>query len=187
MSTSRVEFDLQPTLTGARVQIRPIEASDWDAMFVAASDEKIWEQHPESSRYQAAVFRSYFDGALECGSGFAFVDRATGKVIGSSRYHGYDADRSEVEIGWTFLTREYWGGSYNLEIKRLMLDHAFRFVDTVIFRVGENNLRSRRAMEKIGGVLRDDTAATPENEYDSNVVYEITRRSWIAFSAPPRQ
>jgi RimJ/RimL family protein N-acetyltransferase len=60
-----------------------------------------------------------------------------------------------VEIGWTFLARQYWGGSYNLEVKRLMLEHAFRFIDTVVFWVGDTNWRSQRAMEKIGGVRRD--------------------------------
>ena len=174
MSTTD-DIDLQPVLNGARITIRPVTESDRASMFEAASDPKIWELHPAPDRYQEAVFNAYFDGAIESGSAFAFVDNATNKVIGSSRFHGYDAALSEVEIGWTFLSRDYWGGSYNAEIKKLMLDHAFQFVDTVVFWVGETNWRSRRAMEKIGGVLREGT----QTRYGagSHVVYEIRKEN----------
>lgn len=149
--------DFQPTLTGPSVVVRPLRAADWTEMLKAASDPLIWKLHPASDRYTEPVFRAFFDTALASRMAFAFIDRASGAIIGSSRYHGYDADLGEVEIGWTFLARAYWGGQTNAEIKRLMLDHAFAFVDTVIFWVGETNLRSRRAMEKIGGVLRPGT------------------------------
>src|SRR5262249_25646516 len=79
-------------------------------------------------------------------------DRKDGRVIGSSRFHGYDEGKSEIEIGWTFLARSHWGGTYNREMKQLMLRHAFRFVNHVIFLVGLDNFRSQRAVEKIGGV-----------------------------------
>ncbi len=169
------DFVLQPVLTGPRVTVRPVEEGDWDSMFAAASDPEIWMQHPVPTRYQESVFRGYFDDAVSCGSAFSFVDNESGAVIGSSRYHGLDSEKSEVEIGWTFLARAYWGGSYNAEIKKLMVEHALRFVDTVIFWVGETNMRSRRAMEKIGGVLRDGTVTRPEVGDDPYVVYEITR------------
>ena len=111
--------------------------------------------HPLSNRYTEPVFREYFDGAVASKMAFVFVDRSTSRLIGSSRYYGYDAGLSEVEIGWTFIARSHWGGATNREVKRLMLDHAFGFVDTVIFWVGEKNWRSQGAMNKIGGVLRD--------------------------------
>jgi RimJ/RimL family protein N-acetyltransferase len=173
-----VEFDFQPILTGERVVIRPVVISDWVSMFEVASDPKIWELHPEHDRYTEAVFRQYFENALECGSGFAFVHRESGRIFGSSRYHGLDIVSSEIEIGWTFLSRDYWGGSFNLEIKRLMLDHAFRFVDTVVFWVGEENLRSRRAMEKIGGVLREGICRRDASRDHRDVVYEIRKKDW---------
>lgn len=156
--------------------MRPIAPADWDEMFLAGSDPEIWAVHPASDRYLEPGFREFFDTAIDSGSAFAFIDRATRKIIGSSRYYGYDRDASEIEIGWTFLTREYWGGSYNLEIKQLMLDHAFMWVDTVIFWVGETNWRSRRAMEKIGGVLRDEIELRPYGgSTHAHVVYEIRR------------
>jgi RimJ/RimL family protein N-acetyltransferase len=167
-------IDLQPTLEGKRVTVRPIVTSDWDGLFAAAADAKIWELHPAPDRYLEAVFREYFDGALGCQSAFTFVDRESGKPIGSSRYHGYDPVRREVEIGWTFLSREYWGGSYNAEIKQLMLGHAFTFADTALFWVGDTNLRSRRAMEKIGGILRDGIQFRDFSGDMPYVVYEIS-------------
>lgn len=173
--------NLQPTLIGRRIEIRPVVESDWSEMFAAGSDPAIWAVHPVSDRYKEPVFRDFFDGALASGSGFSFVDRATGKVIGSSRYYGYDAEKREIEIGWTFLAKAYWGGSYNAEIKRLMLDHAFTFVDTVVFFVGETNVISQRAMEKIGGVRR---AVLVPRELGGKVyphfVFEIRKRDWQA-------
>jgi len=165
--------DLKPTLTGKHVIVRPVQESDWEGMFAAASDPKIWALHPEADRYKEAVFRKYFDGALASGSAFTFVDKASGEIIGSSRYWGFDADKSEIEIGWTFLARDYWGGSYNAEIKELMIEHAFKFVRTVVFWVGAENIRSRRAVEKIGGVLRDGIFFRGEARDDPHVVYEI--------------
>ncbi|MDH4125682.1 MAG: GNAT family N-acetyltransferase [Gammaproteobacteria bacterium] len=177
-----IEFDFQPTLIGPRLTVRPIKVSDWQGMFTAASDPQIWVQHPASDRYQEAVFRNYFDGALASGSGFAFVDNSSGQIVGSSRYHGYDPAVHEVEIGWTFLTRPYWGGSYNAEVKHLMLEHAFRFVDTVVFWVGASNWRSRRAMLKIGGVLRaGDWLRSHGATSEPYAVYEIRKDfpSWL--------
>ncbi len=173
----KTEFEFQPTLEGSRIVIRPVATADWDSMFAAAADPGIWKLHPSPNRYTEEAFRQYFDGAIESGSAFAFVDRKSGEVIGSSRYHGFDPVASEVEIGWTFLARNYWGGSYNAEIKRLMLAHAFRFVSTVVFWVGETNFRSRRSMEKIGGVLRDGIYSRDVTGDNSHVVYEIRKGS----------
>ena len=145
-------FELQPTLRGQLVELRPLTADDWDVLFAVASDPLIWEQHPEPDRYRPEVFRRYFQGALDSGGAFIVIDRVTNQVIGSSRYFGYDEARSEIEIGWTFLARSHWGGRYNREMKDLMLRHAFRFVRTVVFLVGPKNLRSQKAVERIGGV-----------------------------------
>lgn len=145
-------FDAQPTLEGALVALRPLRAQDFDALYAVASDPLVWAQHPEPDRYTPAVFRRFFDAGLASGGALVALDRADGRVIGSSRYHGHDAAAREVEIGWTFLARSHWGGRYNGEMKQLMLAHAFRFVDRVLFRVGPGNVRSQRAVERIGGV-----------------------------------
>src|SRR5215831_1988476 len=103
-------FDLQPTLKGRLLELRPLRPEDWDALFAVASDPLIWEQHPASDRYQEPVFREFFKGALECGGAFVVLDRATRAMIGSTRYAAFDAEKSEIEIGWTFLARSHWGG-----------------------------------------------------------------------------
>ena len=168
--------DLQPTLTGPRVLIRPVAPGDWEGMYAAGSDPEIWAVHPVRDRWTEAGMRAFFDGALASGAGFAFVDRETGRIIGSSRYHGWDSATKEIEIGWTFLARAYWGGSFNAEVKRLMLDHAFTFADTVVFWVGETNWRSQRAMEKIGGVRREGLKMRALGGRDvAHVVFEMRR------------
>jgi RimJ/RimL family protein N-acetyltransferase len=145
-------FDAQPTLEGELVRVRPLRADDFDELYAIAADPLMWEQHPQRDRWRKDVFRAFFDEQLASGGGVAVVDRATGAVIGSSRYWDYDELRSEVEIGWSFLARPYWGGVYNGELKQLMLAHAFRYVERVVFLVDPDNVRSRRAVEKLGAV-----------------------------------
>ncbi len=163
--------DLQPVLRGQLLQLRPFRSDDFDALFAVAADPLIWEQHPARDRYQPEVFRAFFDEAMASGGALIATDSRDGKVIGCSRYHGYDAERSEIEIGWTFLGRAYWGGKYNAEMKALMLRHAFTFVDRVIFLIGPENYRSQRAVEKIGAVR----AGTRIDGYGrERVAFEIT-------------
>jgi len=147
-----MSFDLQPHLKGELIELRPVTPKDWDDLLAVASDPLIWEQHPESDRYKEGVFKTFFQGALESGGAFVVIDKKSREIIGSTRFHGYDAKKSEIEIGWTFLVRRYWGGRYNREMKQLMLDHAFKFVENVVFFVGQDNFRSRRATEKIGAI-----------------------------------
>lgn len=171
-------FDFRPRLEGPRILLRPLVEADWNALFAAAADPRIWEQHPEPLRWTEPVFRRFFNGALASGAAIVFVEQASGRVIGSSRYHGHDPERSEVEIGWTFLVRDRWGGEWNREVKQLMLDHAFRYVDRVVFWVGQDNLRSRRAMEKLGARLRPGVHERPPGSGSPNVIYEIDRVDW---------
>jgi len=167
--------DFRPTLTGPTVIVRPIAAGDWAELFAAGSDPKIWEVHPVPDRYTEAEFRKFFDGALNSKMGFVFVDRKSGRLIGSSRYYGYEPAISEIEIGWTFVIREFWGGATNREVKRLMLDHAFTFVDTVIFWVGDTNRRSQGAMTKIGGVKREGLFTRELSGDRPYFIFEITK------------
>ena len=145
-------FDLQPALTGDLLTLRSLRPADYQDLYAVASDPLVWEQHPKNDRYKEEVFRGFFREALESGGALIAVDAADGRVIGSSRFHGYDEEHSEIEIGWTFLARSHWGGVYNGEMKRLMLRHAFQFVSSVVFLIGPRNLRSQRAVEKIGAV-----------------------------------
>ena len=169
-----MSFELQPVLKGELLELRPLRADDFPALYAVASDPLIWEQHPQPDRYTEAVFREFFREAMESGGALLALDAKDGRVIGSSRYFGYDAAASEVEIGWTFLARSHWGGAYNGEMKALMLGHAFRFVTSVVFLIGPENWRSRRAVEKIGGRL---VGSRPNNRGRDSVVYRITAPS----------
>lgn len=166
------DLDLQPHLVGDRVELRPLRAEDYNALYAAASDPLIWELHPDD-RWREDVFRDFFAQHLATRGALLILDRADGSVIGTSRYHGYDPAASEVEIGWTFLARSHWGGAVNGEVKRLMLDHAFGSVERVVFFVAPENLRSRRAVEKLGATfvgMRRRTPDAPERAF-----YELHR------------
>ena len=175
-------LDRQPMLEGERVRLRPLEQSDWDALFAIASDPGIWEQHPMHDRWREDVFRAFFDDALAKGGALAVVDTTSGEVIGSTRFQDYDpGEGGSVEIGWTFLARRYWGKGINPEMKRLMLKHAFESVARVDFRVGETNYRSRIALENIGA---ERTERTELMRYDGkrvlHLVYAITRAGFAS-------
>ena len=171
----REDFELQPHLAGELLELRPLRPGDWESLFAVASDPLIWEQHPANDRYREEVFREFFREALESGGALVVIDRKTQEIIGSSRYFGFDPGKSEIEIGWTFLARTYWGGKYNAELKRLMLDHAFKFVESVVFLVGTTNVRSQKALEKIGGVKTDPREKTIRGKTVEQVVYQIKK------------
>jgi N-acetyltransferase len=147
-----ISFDSQPHLVGDTVELRPLRELDFDDLYVVATDPLIWEQHPVPDRYRMESFREFFGEHLASGGALAAIDRRDGRIVGTSRFHGYDARRSEVEIGWTFLARSHWGGAFNREMKGLMLEHAFRFVSSVVFLIHPENVRSQRAIEKIGAI-----------------------------------
>jgi RimJ/RimL family protein N-acetyltransferase len=169
--------DRQPVLEGERLLLRPLTAGDWPALWAIASDRELWAGHPSHDRWQEPVFREFFADALAHGGALAIIDRSTGRVIGSSRFQDYDpAGEGQVEIGWSFLDRSYWGRGYNAEFKRLMLAHAFRSVGRVIFRVGAENAISRGAMKNIGGRLTGETFVVERaGRAVDHVIYEITR------------
>lgn len=147
----RVMFDAQPTLIGELLDLRPLRPDDWIALFAVASDPLIWEQHPDSNRYQEDVFRTFFADALNSGGALVAIHRPSGEIIGSSRYHAFDATKRVIEIGWTSLARRYWGGRYNGEMKR------------------------RRAVEKIGAVL---LGRGPDASGRESVVYVLTKTAF---------
>lgn len=165
-------FDLQPTLAGPSLTLSPTTPDDWAGLFAAAADPLVWELHPSSDRWQEDVFRAFFSDGLASGGMLTVRDTSSGAVIGSSRFSTEFAEEGEVEIGWTFLARAHWGGATNREMKQLMLTHAFGTFDAVIFCVGESNVRSRRAVEKIGGQLLDRPAVESRPEH---VTYSIRR------------
>lgn len=145
-------MNLQPTLRGDLVELRPLRREDYSALFAAASDPLIWELHPQPDRYKPDVFKSFFDEAVESKGAFAIWDLKSSTIIGSSRFYDYKPETSSVVIGYTFLMRKFWGGTYNWDLKKLMVNYALDFVKTAYFHVGTGNFRSQKAMTKIGGI-----------------------------------
>lgn len=169
-------FDLQPHLVGNLIELRPMRPDDWHALYAVAADPLIWEVHPAHDRYKEDRFREYFQEGLESGGALVAVERDTGKIIGASRYFWHGPDQNELEIGWTFLARSHWGGAYNGEMKRLMLDYAFRFVDRVIFLVGIDNIRSQKAMRNVGAILTERRVQRTLHGTSSEfVIFEIQK------------
>jgi len=174
-------LDLQPTLTGPHLTLRPLAAQDFQELFDAASDPLIWAQHPDPARGTPAGFRLFFEGALRSKGCLVAIDTVRESVIGWSRYSNYTPGES-VSIGYTFLARSHWGGAANGEMKRLMLRHAFTAVPEVLFTVAERNLRSRRAVEKLGAQLAGAEAAPRWGQI--HVIYRLTPRLWVGHASP---
>ncbi len=164
-------FDFQPVLRSDLVELRPLRSEDFDDLYAIAADPLIWEQHPVRNRHEKGIFQVFFREALESGGALLAIDAETRMVIGSSRFHGYDEQRSEIEIGWTFLARSHWGGIYNGEMKRLMLQHAFRHVNCVVLLVSPRNQRSQRALERVGGIR---VGTRPDGGGRDSFLYRIT-------------
>lgn len=169
-----MNFDLQPFLENDLLILRPLKEDDFENLYKVASDPMVWEQHPAKDRCERKVFEGFFREAMETKAAFVVIDKETNEIIGSTRFNPVKESENAIEIGWTFLARKYWGGTYNRSMKALLMDHAFKFVDNILFYINENNLRSRKAVEKIGGELithLDDKLLDPRG--DSAVIYKV--------------
>ncbi|ULQ55982.1 GNAT family N-acetyltransferase [Flavihumibacter rivuli] len=173
-------FDLQPVLENEFLRLVPLKETDFEALYAVASDPLLWEQHPNPDRWQEPVFRGYFKGAMESGGALLVLDRQTNAVIGCSRFYDLDETNGTVLIGYTFIGRDWWGKQYNKQLKHLMLEHAFRYVDRVLFHIGVNNFRSQKSIEKIGARQIDRIEVAYYNEPSrTNFVYEIRKQDFL--------
>ncbi len=172
-------LDLQPLLRDERIELRPLAEADFEPLHAAASDPLIWAQHPSPDRHRREVFAGYFQSGIESGGALVVIDAASRSLIGSSRYYDHEPEGRTVKIGYTFLARKYWGGAYNGSMKQLMLDHAFRVVATVCFEVGEANVRSQIAVERLGAEKIDRRPRiNPDGPPAWNLIYRLTADGW---------
>ena len=173
----------QPTLLGSTFTLRPMESTDFEELYLAASDPEIWKLHPVVDRYKREKFEIYFQTGMASQGGLVLIDSTEGKIKGASRFSDHNKEAKCIEIGYTFLARSHWGGHVNRELKTLMLNHAFQYVSLAEFVVGVENLRSRRAMEKLGAKeLRVIEALEPEGDLRRSVVYGISKDDWFGAS-----
>lgn len=174
-----MNFDLQPTLSNELIKISPLTEDSFDELYAVASDPLIWEQHPNKNRYQIDVFKTFFKGAIESKGAVLVYDLETNKAIGCSRYYDFDEENNSIIIGYTFLSRDYWGKSYNRSLKKLMFDYAFKFVEKVILHIGATNFRSQKSIEKIGATKIGELDVAYYGEpVKTNFVYQVTKTDW---------
>ncbi|MCC6371545.1 MAG: GNAT family N-acetyltransferase [Bacteroidia bacterium] len=175
----QVNFDKQPVLQNDIVKAFPLQANDFEILYSLAADPLVWEQHPNKNRYKREVFEVFFKGALESGGALMVYDAKKGRPIGTSRFYDYDPNTNTVAIGYTFFDRAHWGGLYNPALKKLMLSHAFQFVDRVEFHIGAGNIRSQKAIEKLGAKKIDQKEVSYYGEDEKlNFIYCIERAAW---------
>jgi RimJ/RimL family protein N-acetyltransferase len=173
-------INFQPQLKNDLVIAVPLQAGDFEALYNAASDPLIWEQHPNKNRYQRAEFENYFKGAIESGGAFLVKDAVTDEVIGSSRFSDYNAATNTVAIGYTFFKRSHWGRGHNYALKKLMLNYSFQFVDSVIFYIGAVNKRSQISLERFGAIKTGEAETAYYGEAPKlDYIYTITKEQWL--------
>jgi RimJ/RimL family protein N-acetyltransferase len=174
-------FSLQPTLETNTIRLLPLQAADFAELYAVAADPKVWEQHPNKDRWQRPVFLNFFEGAIQSQGAFKIVDKATNATLGSTRLYDYSTEDNSILIGYTFYGIQSWGTGVNLAVKKLLLDYAFQFVDTVRFHIGAENVRSQIAIQRLGArqVAEQEVAYYGEPS-KLNFVFEITKQAWAA-------
>ncbi|WP_079241243.1 GNAT family N-acetyltransferase [Chryseobacterium indologenes] len=174
-----MNFSVQPVLENEEFQLIPLQKGDFESLYDVASDPKVWEQHPNKDRYKREVFENFFTGAMESKGAFKIMEKATGDVLGSSRYYNFDEEDNHIFIGYTFYGTKSWGKGINPQVKKLMLDYIFQFVDKVHFHIGKENFRSQTALERLGGQkIAEEEVAYFAEPTRTNFVYEIKKEDW---------
>ncbi|ESU29258.1 acetyltransferase, ribosomal protein N-acetylase [Flavobacterium limnosediminis JC2902] len=173
-------MNLQPILENEIVKLIPLQESDFESLYQVASDPLIWEQHPNKNRYQREVFQNFFEGAMASKGAFIITDKKSDSVIGSTRFYDLNETDKSVLIGYTFYGRSYWGSVYNPSVKKLMLEYAFQFIDNVYFHIGAENIRSQKAIERLGAKkVREIEVAYHGEPEKLNFEYLISKGDWI--------
>lgn len=176
-----VYFNIQPILENELIKIVPLKQEDFETLYTIASDPLLWEQHPNKDRYQREVFENFFKGAMESGGAFLVIDNIKKLPIGSSRFYSVEGNDNAIVIGYTFISRSHWGGKFNPALKKLMIDYVFQFVDSVLFQIGALNVRSQKAIERLGALkIAEQEVAYYGEPSKLNFIYEIKKEEWLS-------
>ena len=177
--TSPMNFSIQPSLENENIKLVPLQESDFERLFAVASDPEVWSMHPNKERYRREVFQNFFTGAMESKGAFLVLDKNSDEVLGSTRFYDFNENDKSILIGYTFYGTKSWGKNINASVKKVMLDYIFQFVDKVIFHVGKDNIRSVKAMTKLGAEnLGEEEVAYFGEPSKMNVVFQIKKEDW---------
>lgn len=175
-----MNFSIQPKLENSNIELIPLQENDFERLYEVGSDPAVWANHPNPNRYQLETFKIFFQGAVESGGAYLVLDKKSGEIAGSTRFYDYDESQNSIFIGYTFYAVKFWGKGLNHQAKTLMLDYIFQFVNKVIFHVGASNIRSQKAMEKLGATKTDEIVVAYFGEPDRlNFQYEIQKEDWL--------
>ncbi|OPC32488.1 GNAT family N-acetyltransferase [Elizabethkingia miricola] len=146
-------------LQGTNINLVPLEEKHLEELYTAAADKELWALIPTDCSERDTFYKTYEFAISERTAGnqypFVIIHKDTNKIIGSTRlFEIYPADK-KLEIGWTWITKDYWGTTINLECKLLLLTYCFETLKTnrVQLKTKDTNFRSRKAIEKIGGIF----------------------------------
>lgn len=174
-----MNFSVQPILENENIKLIPLLESDFDRLFAVAADPEVWAMHPNKERYKREVFQNFFIGALESKGAFLVMDKNSEEVLGSTRFYDFNENNRSILIGYTFYGTKSWGKNINSAVKKMMLDYIFQFVDQVIFHVGKDNVRSVKAMMKLGAEnWGEEEVAYFGESSKTNVVFQIKKEDW---------
>ena len=172
-------INLQPVLENEIIRLQPLQPDDFERLYAVASDPLIWEQHPNKDRYKREAFETYFEGAMESKGALLLIDKLTGEVAGSSRFYDHNEAENSLLIGYTFIATKFWGKAYNPAMKVLMIDHAFQYVNKILFHIGANNTRSQIAIDRIGAVKQKEIPVAYHGEPEKlNFEYLLEKEKW---------
>ncbi len=179
-------FDVRPvTLEGQAARLEPLTPGHAGRLAAAGADPRIWEFTTGGPLATDEAAARYIAAALDGAVPFAIVDRASGQVVGSTRYFDIRPRDRGLEIGYTWLGLPFQRTAINTECKCLLLHHAFETLgaERVQLKTDRRNLRSQEAIERIGGVregvLRRHMVL-PDGSWRDTVMYSIVRPEWPA-------
>jgi RimJ/RimL family protein N-acetyltransferase len=174
-------------LTGENVDLVPLDETHFAALAGLARDRRIWEFYAVDGTDPVKLVNAYAAALAERERGnqypFVIFHKPANQIIGSTRYLDVQPAHRKLEIGWTWLHPDYWATDVNLECKLLLLTHCFETLQAsrVQLKTDENNLRSRKAIQKIGGqfegVLRNDMIRENQTKRNS-AYYSLIEEEW---------
>jgi RimJ/RimL family protein N-acetyltransferase len=173
-------------LTGTTVDLIPLQKEHFDELFLAASDKDLWKLVPIDCSDRQKFDTAYNFALEEREKGrqypFTIYHKATKRIIGSTRFFEIHPKDKNLEIGWTWIIKEFQGTDVNFECKLMLMTFCFETLKTnrVQLKTKDTNYRSRKAIEKIGGVFEgiqrkdrvQDDGTTRNAAYYSIIDYE---------------